>query len=402
MDLALTLIGGIGVAAWSFLLAFRGRFYGTGIRLDGAHEAPTEELTDGPPVVAVIPARNEADVIGDTLASVLAQDYANLHVILVDDHSDDGTAAAARAAAQAAGQTARLTVIRAADRPAGWAGKVWAMAQGLAEADRQCPAATYVWLTDADVRHDSRNLARLVGAARDHDLDLTSQMVKLAARGFWETLLIPAFVLFFAELYPFAWVNDPKARTAAAAGGCVLVRRAALRRAGDFDAMKAALIDDCTLAANVKRRGREGGGRLRLALTTRATSVRPYGGLRGVWRMVTRSAYTQLHHSVLLLAGTVVGMLVLYAAPPLLVLTWPWHLDGFAALLGGAAWLLIVVAARPMYRFYGVPQRAWLLPLAGALYTAMTVDSALQHWRGAGGAWKGRTAPDMDGSGTGG
>jgi len=393
MDLALTLIAGIAAAAWLFLLAARGRFYTTALRTDSAPDAIAEPVPD---VVAVIPARDEADVIARTLTSVLTQDYDALHVVLVDDHSSDGTAEAARTAAAACGQAQRLTVVAAVDRPEGWAGKVWAMAQGLAAADRAQADATYVWLTDADVAHDAQNLRRLVDKAGQHDLDLMSQMVMLAAHGFWERLSIPAFVLFFAKLFPFAWVNDPNNRTAAAAGGCVLVRRDALKRAGDFESMKDALIDDCTLAARIKKHGRDGGGRLRLTLTTKAASVRPYGGLRGVWRMVARSAYTQLNHSVLLLIGTVAGMLLLYAAPPLLVLGYPWHGNGPAAALGGFGWLLMTYAALPMFSLYGVARLAPLLPLAGALYTLMTADSALQHWRGRGGAWKGRTAPGVD------
>ncbi len=391
MNVFLTVIATVPVAAWVFLLFARGRFHTTRLRSD----APPGDHV-GAAVVAVIPARNEVDVIARCLTSVLTQDYPDLDVVLVDDQSDDCTAEAARDAAEACGQAHRLTVVRAAPRPDGWAGKVWAMAQGLDEADRRFPGAAYVWLTDADVAHDQVNLRRLVDTATTHDLDLMSQMVMLATKGFWERLLVPAFVLFFAKLFPFAWVNDPANRTAAAAGGCVLVRRAALRRAGDFESMKDALIDDCTLAARIKSEGHENGGRLRLTLTTKAHSARPYGGLRGVWRMVARSAYTQLNHSPLLLLGTIVGMLLLYAAPPVLLLTTPWHGAATAGALGALGWLLIAAAAWPMFRLYRVAQLAPLLPLAGLLYTLMTLDSAAQHWRGRGGAWKGRTAPAVD------
>lgn len=397
MSVVLIAVGAVTTAAWLFLLNARGGFH----RPPRTNSPPKRAAESGPAVVAVIPARNEADVISRTLTSVLNQDYAHLHVILVDDQSDDGTAEAARRAAEAGSHADRLTIIRAADRPGGWAGKVWAMAQGLEEADRTHPDAAFVWLTDADVAHDPVNLRRLIEKVETHDLDLMSQMVMLATKGFWEQLLIPAFVLFFAKLFPFAWVNDPKRKTAAAAGGCVLVRRDALRRAGDFEAMKSALIDDCTLAARIKRHGRDGGGRLRLTLTTKANSVRPYGGLFGVWRMVARSAYTQLNHSVLLLAGTVLGMIVLYAAPPLLLLSYSWHGGGIAALLGAVSWLLMSYAAIVTFGLYRVTHLAPLLPLAGALYTLMTVNSAIQHWRGRGGAWKGRAAPAVDGSQTG-
>ncbi|MDJ0943916.1 MAG: glycosyltransferase [Kiloniellales bacterium] len=376
--------------AWLYLLHFHGGFWRGRERLDGA----PGKLADWPAVVAIVPARNEAEVIGQAMASLLRQDYPGaLSVILVDDHSEDGTAEAASAAARATTNPERLQVRQARDLPAGWLGKPWALSEGLRQADALTPEAPYVWLTDADIAHDPLNLRRLVAKAEAEDLDQVSQMVLLRSEGFWARLLIPAFVFFFQKLYPFAWINDHRRKVAGAAGGCVLLRRQALAAAGGFAEIKDALIDDCTLARAVADRGRPGGGRLFLALTDTAESLRPYEGLGGVWRMVARSAYTQLRHSPLLLLGTLLGMALLYALAPTIVLSFPWHAALLPAALSLFAWALMAGAFLPTLRLYRQPPAfALLLPLAGLLYAAMTLDSALAHWRGRGGAWKGRVA----------
>lgn len=386
----LLLLAGLSLLAWLYLLSFHGGFWRGRERLDGA----PGDRTDWPSVVAIVPARNEADVIGPALTSLLRQDYpGDLKVILVDDHSDDGTAEAARKAAAQSGRTERLDLQTSRPLPAGWLGKPWALSEGLRHADEAAPEAAYVWLTDADIAHDPANLRRLVAKAAAEDLDLTSQMVLLKAEGFWARLLIPAFVFFFQKLYPFAWIADARRDVAGSAGGCVLLRRAALAAAGGFETIRDALIDDCTLARAIHDHGRPGRGRLYLGLTSAAVSLRPYEGLGGVWRMVARSAYTQLKHSPLLLAGTLLGMVLIYLAGPLLALTLPWHGDAGAALLGLLVWGLMAFAFLPTLRLYALPPGfALLLPLAGALYAAMTFDSALAHWRGRGGAWKGRVA----------
>lgn len=378
----------LSLAIWIYLIAARGGFWRARERLDG----PPDDRPEWPSVAALVPARNEAEVLRESLATVLQQDYPGpFHVILIDDHSDDGTADIARQTAADLGHETQLTVMRSNPLPPGWAGKVWALSEGFRQVPATAPTYEYLLLTDADIAHDAINLRRLVGKARSEDLDLVSQMVVLVSEGFWARLLIPAFVLFFQKLYPFAWVNDPANRTAAAAGGCVLLDRRAIERIGGFQGLHDALIDDCTLAALIKRKGREGGGRLWLGLTTAAESLRPYHGLQGIWRMVARSAYTQLRRSPVLLAGTIVGMAVIYWIPPIAVL-YGWILGAQPVIaLGAAAWGLMLLAFLPILRLYNQSIfLAPLLPLAGLMYSLMTVDSAIAHWRGRGGAWKGR------------
>ncbi len=378
----------LSLIIWIYLIAFRGGFWRARERLDG----PPGDLDPWPAVAALVPARNEAEVLRQSLSTLLRQDYPGpFHVILIDDHSDDGTADIARRTAADLGQGARLTVTRSDPLPPGWAGKVWALSEGFRQARETVPDYEYLLLTDADIAHDAVNLRRLVAKARAEDRDLVSQMVVLVSEGFWARLLIPAFVLFFQKLYPFAWVNDPARRTAAAAGGCVLLDRRAIGRIGGFQGLHDALIDDCTLAALIKREGRKGGGRLWLGLTTAAESLRPYHGLQGIWRMVARSAYTQLRHSPILLAGTVFGMATIYWVPPIAVLYG--SIAGVPAVagLGAMAWCLMLIAFFPTLRLYKQPiSLTPLLPLAGLLYSLMTVGSAISHWRGRGGAWKGR------------
>ncbi len=390
MNTALLIISVLPLLAWIYLLLFHGGFWRGRERLDGI----PGDLGDWPAVVAIVPARNEADVVGQAMTSLLRQDYpGSLTVILVDDHSDDGTAEAATAVARTTARPERLQVQSARDLPRGWLGKPWALSEGLRQADTAVPEATYVWLTDADIAHDPQNLRRLVAKAETEDLDQVSQMVILRSEGFWARLLIPAFVFFFQKLYPFAWINDHRRDVAGAAGGCVLLRRQALAAAGGFAVIKDALIDDCTLARAIADRGRPAGGRLFLALTDAAESLRPYEGLRGIWRMVARSAYTQLRYSPLLLCGTLLGMILIYLLAPVIVATLPWHGAILPAWLGLLAWAMMAGAFLPTLRLYRQPPGfALLLPLAGLLYAAMTLESALAHWRGRGGVWKGRVA----------
>ncbi|MFQ6016815.1 MAG: glycosyltransferase [Kiloniellaceae bacterium] len=391
----------VSLVVWLYLVFLRGGFWRAGERLgeDGPARSPW------PGVVALVPARDEAEVIGRSLTSLLSQDYpGHLDIVLVDDHSSDGTAEAAARAAQSSGRAALLTIVAAPPLPPGWSGKLWALAQGLERAATHSPGAAYLWLSDADIEHAPDNLRRLVAKAEAEGRDLVSLMVALSCRGLWQRLLLPAFIYFFQMLYPFAWVNDPKRATAAAAGGCILVRREALERAGGFASIKGELIDDCALARRIKGLAPRGGARqdaggsghgmpggIWLGLATTAHSIRPYRGLGDIWRMVARSAYTQLGNSPLLLAGALLAMAGTFLIPPLVVLGLPLHGATGAALLGLCAWSLIGLSARPTLRLYGQPGwLAALLPLAAALYCAMTLDSALRHWRGRGGAWKGR------------
>lgn len=380
--------------AWLWLALLRGRFWATGQRLN------TEDISreqTWPRVVAVIPARDEARFIPETIRSVLGQNHAgSLKVYLVDDRSSDGTADAARAAAQEVQDCPPFRVVTANERPEGWAGKVWALHQGVEAASGE--EHTYFWFTDADIMHSPDVLASLVTRAEKEGLDLVSVMARLYASTVWDRLLIPAFVFFFGKLYPFRWVNDHSRGTAAAAGGCVLVRRDRLVEAGGLAVMKNAVIDDCALARLV--RGRWGEGKLWLGLSQDVRSIRPYDGLRGIWDMVARTAYVQLRRSPVMLAVTVLGMVWLY-------LFFPAMLGAGIGLLaigsgGAAAWVMLgsgtvgwgLMAGLyvPTLRWYGMCG-CWsaLLPVSALLYTLMTVDSGLRSWRGRGGGWKGRT-----------
>ena len=380
---------GASALVWLYMLLARGGFWRAQPRLDGAAPA----LSEWPAVVAVVPARNEADVVGRSLASVLQQDYPGaFSVILVDDDSSDGTAAVATATAAMHSQGGRLTVTPARPLPSGWAGKLWALSEGVERAAEIAPAAPYVWFTDADIEHDPASLRRLVAQAEQDDRDMVSVMVMLTCRGVWERLLIPPFVFFFQMLYPFAWANRPGHPTAAAAGGCIVLRRDALERAGGLASIRDALIDDCTLAARIKRAGRPAGGRIWIGLTRALHSIRPYDRLGDIWRMVARSAYAQLNHSPLLIIGALVGMVLTYVIPPALVLTAPWHGARLATALAGAAWLMMAVVVLPTLSLYRQsPAWAPVLPIAALLYCAMTVTSAVDYARGHGGRWKGRT-----------
>lgn len=366
------------LAAWGALMALRGDFWRADQRLvEGAFEPAAT-----PAVVVVIPARNEADVIGRALSSIRLQDYpGDVSIFVVDDRSTDGTAATAQA-------TEGVTVISGKDTPPGWTGKMGAVEQGVNAAMRLVPDAAFVWLTDADIEHHPGELSSLIAISETDELDLSSLMVRLRVDTLWDLLLIPAFVFFFQKLYPFSWVNDPARKTAAAAGGSMLVRASALTRVGGIEAIAGELIDDCALAQRIK----SSGGRIRLALATETRSIRAYGSLAETWRMVARTAFHQLNYSVIALLGTVVGMAFLYLAPPVLMIwsalvgEWP------AAVAAFAAWFAMGWAFAPtLYRYDLSPWYGFSLPLAGLLYTLMTVDSARRHWMGKGGAWKGRT-----------
>ncbi|HEX4294837.1 MAG TPA: glycosyltransferase [Rhizomicrobium sp.] len=367
-------LGFVPLVAWLYLLFGRGFFWLTRERDDKDAPAPKA----WPSVAAVVPARDEADVIARSIGSLMAQDYAGtFHVILVDDQSGDGTGDAARALG--------CEVLSGAPRPPGWTGKLWAVKQGIAHAG----TPDYLWLTDADIAHTPDNLSKLVARAEAGGLVLTSLMAKLHCASLAEKLLIPAFVFFFDMLFPFGWVNDRRNATAAAAGGCMLVKREALERAGGIDVIRREIIDDCALGRAMKAQGP-----IWLGLTDRATSLRPYEGMGEIRRMVARSAYAQLSYSPLLLAGTVIGMALVYAAAPFAAV----FAHGPAQVAGIAAWALMALGFAPMLRFYRLsPFWGLALPLIGALYGAFTLDSAVQHWRGRGGMWKGR-AQAMDGT----
>ena len=373
---------------WLGLIGLHGRFWQAGPIL---RPIPGSTRTDWPAVSVVIPARDEADSIAACIASLLAQDYPGpSRIVLVDDGSSDGTGDIARALAPGSD---RLVVLNGAPRPEGWSGKLWAAAQGVAEARRLDPGdAGFFLLCDADITHAPDHIATLVDKALRDGLDQVSEMVELNCASAAERTLVPAFVFFFQLLYPFAQVNDPRSRTAAAAGGTVLIRRTALDRIGGIESLRGALIDDVTLATRVKRSG----GVIWLGHSMLAKSIRPYPQPVDVWRMVARTAYVQLRFSPLLLLGTVLGMVLVWIAPLLTLLAG----HGAARWIGGAAWLISTGSFLPtLRRFRLSPAWALLLPGIALFYTLATLGSAIDHHRGRGVVWKRRAyteAPEAE------
>jgi hopene-associated glycosyltransferase HpnB len=372
------LLAALPVLIWSYLLLARGDFW----RI-APHLAPTAmSLKIARKVVVVIPARDEAAVIGAAIGSLLRQRFpGSIQVILVDDGSTDGTAEIAAQAARLAGHSADLTVLSGAPLPPGWTGKLWAMSQGTRTALTRGP--DYLLFTDADIEHDPDSVASLVAIAEGQRRDLVSYMVKLATATVPERCLIPAFVFFFFKLYPPAWVASSHSRTAAAAGGCMLIRPQALTWAGGLEAIRFQIIDDCALARVVKRSG----GRIWLGLTPATRSLRSYGTFAEIGGMISRTAFNQLGHSYVVLAGTLLGLVVTYVLPPLLLLAE----DPLQRLLGAIAWVLMAIAYRPIVRFYGLnPLWSLCLPGIALFYVGATLHSALQYGLGRGGRWKGR------------
>ncbi|NJK40252.1 MAG: glycosyltransferase [Acaryochloridaceae cyanobacterium SU_2_1] len=392
-------LGILSACIWLGLLTLRGGFWRARPRLEVS--STPQPAGDWPTIWAVIPARNEASLLPATLRSLLQQDYpGRFEICLVDDQSTDETQAVALQVATSLGKDNALRVITTPPLPPGWSGKLWAMHTGIQTAlEAAAPQEPdYFLLTDADIFHDPDNLRSLVSKAQAEQLDLVSLMVLLRCKSLWERLLIPAFVFFFQKLYPFAWVNRRDKAMAAAAGGCILVRAQVLAQAGGIEVIRSALIDDCALAAAIQstpdpatsepHRG------IWLGLTTATRSLRPYEGLGSIWSMVARTAYTQLDYSPGLLVGAVLGMILVYLAPPLLC---GWGLlvgKGGLAISGLIPWASMTLAYLPTLRLYQLsPLWAITLPGVALLYNLMTLDSARRHWQGKGGAWKGRVYP---------
>lgn len=368
--IAAVILAFLSFMIWLVLLFGRGWFWLCRERDD----TPVRDPRSWPGVTAVIPARNEADGIAECVGSLLRQDYPGpFQIIVVDDQSEDGTADIVRSL-----NDPRLHVFHGAPHPQGWTGKLFAVAQGVAEAGE---APEYLWLTDADIAHTADNLRQLVARAESGRYVLVTLMAKLNCKSFAERFLIPAFVFFFDMLYPFGWVNDPKNKTAGAAGGCMLIRREALKRAGGIESIRTEIIDDCAMGKRMKS-----AGPVWLGLTDRAVSLRPYPKIGDIHAMVARSAYAQLQYSPLLLLGTVIGMLLLYVMPIAGL-----FIGGLPAIFGALTWAAMTIAFQPMLHFYGrSPFWGLALPVIGLFYAGFTIDSAVQHWRGRGGMWKGR------------
>jgi len=370
------------MAVWSYLLLGRGSFW----RIKKATSPDGTMGAQHTPVAVVLPARNEAPVIGRCLESLLQQSYGGtIHILVVDDGSSDGTGDVANQVASLTGQTAgdnrRITVIAGEPLPAGWTGKLWALQQGVQRAGAVNPQ--WLWLTDADVAHGAKTLSALAGIAQAGGYDLVSFMVRLRCRSLAERLLIPAFVFFFFKLYPPGWVSDIGKNTAGAAGGCILIRPQALARAGGLEAIRTEIIDDCALARAVKRSG----GKVWLGLAPESASMRWYESFAEIGKMISRTAFSQLHHSGVLLLLALLGMIVSYVLPVGLLLV-----GNMPAKIGCAiALAAMTVCYGPMVRWYKLsPLWALTLPLAALFYMAATLASAVSFWRGRGGEWKGR------------
>jgi hopene-associated glycosyltransferase HpnB len=372
-----TLLAAIPLAIWIYLFLARGRFW----QLHEDDIVP-KPLDKWPRVVAVVPARNEAETIARTVSSLAKQDYpGELHIVVVDDHSEDGTAALARNVAEVFGAAERVSIHSAADLPPGWTGKLWALNEGIQAAAIQ--SAEFFWFTDADIEHAPDTLRRLVFRAAKESLDLASLMVLLQAKTFPERLLIPPFLYFFLMLYPPRWIADSRARTAGAAGGCILLRRSALEGIGGFAAIRNEVIDDCALARAVKKSG----GKIWMGLTSLSVSLRGYGTFAEIRNMIARTAFTQLHYSFFFLVVALAGLFVTFLLP------WFSFLSGEdpAWFLASTAICLMTVTFGLTVRFYALP---WLwalaLPLAAVYYGYTTCVSAARYWLGRGGQWKGR------------
>ena len=362
------------------LTFFRGAFWQ--LRTFDDDIAPHQSPPVWPRVLCVMPARNEAETIARAVTSLVKQEYpGEFRIVIVDDHSEDATAELARGTAQEAGAGERVRIMGAAALQSGWTGKLWALQQGIASCEQDAPE--YFWFTDADIEHAPDTLARLVSRAEQQQLELVSLMVLLQAKSFAERLLIPPFLYFFLMLYPPRWIADTKAKTAGAAGGCILLRRTALERIGGFAGIRGEVIDDCALARAVKRIG----GAIWMGLTRKGVSLRAYQTFGEIRDLIARTAFTQLNYSSLLLLGTLAGMLLTYVAPVILA----FRPQPMVWRMGLAAWLLMALTYLPTVRFYGLsPLWAPFLSVAAAFYSYATWLSAMRYWLGRGGQWKGR------------
>jgi len=374
------ILAALTLLIWIVLTFFRGAFWQ--LRAFDDDIAPHQSPPVWPRVLCVMPARNEAETIARAVSSLARQEYpGELRIVIVDDHSEDATSDLARTAAQEAGAADRVRILQAETLPSGWTGKLWALQQGIASCAQDSP--DYFWFTDADIEHAPDTLLWLVTRAEQQRLDLASLMVLLQAKSFAERLLIPPFLYFFLMLYPPRWIAGAKAKTAGAAGGCILLRRTALERIGGFAAIRGEVIDDCALARAVKRSG----GAIWMGLTRKSVSLRAYQTFGEIRDLIARTAFTQLKYSSLLLFGTLAGMLLTYLAPACLA----FHPQPAVWRLGLAAWLLMAMTYLPTVRFYGLsPLWAPFLPVAAAFYSYATWLSAVRYWLGRGGQWKGR------------
>jgi hopene-associated glycosyltransferase HpnB len=372
------LLAWLSSLAWGGLLLFRGMFW----RVE--YPRLCDEPRQWPKIVAIIPARNEEDHIGQTITSLLSHDYpGDLSIILTDDSSEDQTIEKARQAAQSISDGMdHLTIVHAPSLPEGWQGKMWAQQQGYLEALKTHKDADYFLLTDADIIHAPFELRRIIARMIHKNLDMSSLMVRLSTTHLLEKCLIPAFIFFFRLLYPFRWVSDPHKKTSGAAGGYIVIKSQILHDLEGFTKLSGELIDDCGLASLVKKKG----GRITLDLADDTTSSRHYKHASDLWMVIARSAFSQLEHSNLLLVATIVTILIVLVLPPWLFIFFP-HSRAIAF----TAWIEMAFAYAPIIAYSRLPfYWAYTLPFAAIFYLGATIDSARRHWRGNGGLWKGR------------
>jgi len=400
METILLIIVSISCFIWLYLLFFRGNFWLCNQRLNH-HKFNNLTLKKYPSVCGIIPARNEEEVINISLSSLLKQDYqGQFSLILINDQSTDQTEQIAQETVKKIKSNHLLKIISGVPLEKGWSGKLWAVNQGINYAQNLPDLPDYYLLTDADIQHDLHSLSSLINLAESKQLALVSAMVQLRCESFWEKLLIPAFIYFFQKLYPFEWVNNFNKKIGAAAGGCILIRRDILENIGGISCIKNALIDDCSLAQNVKnylKKNPTKSQNIWLGLSKKNISLRSYSSLKSIWDMVARTAYTQLNYSVLLLIGTVIAMSLVYLVPPLFILIGLSLNNLLITIIALMGYLLITISYYPTIKLYHCPLiYTFLLPVIALLYTLMTIDSALKHWQGQGGSWKGRVYQTID------
>lgn len=374
----------LSLIIWLYLITFHGQFWLCNQYLKA------QEIVSKPKISVIIPARNEAKVLRISLTSIANQDYqGEFNINLIDDQSTDDTQKIATEISQQFSPLVNINIIQGQDLPQGWTGKLWAMKQGIDYAKKTFQP-DYFLFTDADIEHSKNNLTQLVAKAEKDNLELVSLMVLLRCQSFWEKLLIPAFVFFFQKLYPFPWVNNPQKKTAAAAGGCILISAKALDRIGGIEVLKEALIDDCTLANFVKKTLPQNKS-IWLGLTDQIYSLRSYPDFKTIFNMVARTAFTQLNYSLLLLFGTIIGMFITYLIPPLGLIVGIFNHNLLLIILSSLTWLLMAIAYYPTLKLYKLSFLwSFNLPLIGFLYNLMTFDSALRYWQGEKSKWKGR------------
>ena len=378
---------------WFYLFIAHGSFWN--VRLFDDDDAKIPAPPAWPSVIAIIPARNEAETIAQTIASLTQQNYpGQFSIIVVDDHSEDATAKLAQQTAQEnhtnPGSIIEVSVLTAPPLLPGWTGKLSALNSGVLHATKE-DAPTYFWFTDADIVHAPDTLTRLVSRAEYQHLDLNSLMVLLRAETLPERFLIPPFLFFFLMLYPPGRIASSSSFVAGAAGGCILLRRDALDRIGGLAAIRSEVIDDCALARAVKNSALVGNvkkANIWMGLTRKSRSLRAYTTFSEIRDMIARTAFTQLRYSTLVLIGTLVGLAALYFAP----IAFLFAHDTFTRVVALATWLLMSLLFLPTVRFYRISTHwAATLPAAAAFYAAATFVSATRYWTNRGAQWKGRS-----------